>query len=1022
AGWTMSGDLDGLAPPPNAPALAAVDITAFCAETPHGPRLTADFAFPTGLLGQEDVRELADRWRTALEGLARHAATPDAGGLTPSDVPLVRVRQRDLEIWEERYPNVADVWPLTSLQSGLLFQSQLDGAEFDAYQVQLVFHLTGQVDPARMRAAGQALLDRYDSLRTAFVTTAAGEPVQVLLDRVELPWQAMDWSGLPEPEQDKRLRELRNRDRATPFDPASPPLLRLTLVQRAADHHELVMTVHHIVYDGWSSSLVLNSLLHLYTTFGDPAGLNRVRPYRGFLDWLSQQDKEGAAQAWRTELGGLDEPTLVAPRNQQQEAGGHRRTPVDLDRDTARRLSRRATELGITLNSLVQGAWALLVANHTGRQDVVFGATVSGRPPQVAGMDEMVGLFINTLPVRVRTTAGQSAAELLADLQERQAALMDHHHLGLAEIHRAVELPVLFDSVVVFESYPADGDDLGETLSAAGITITGMDWEAAVHYPLALFATADPDLQLMLGHRDHAFDAETVQRLAHRLTRILGDIAADPATLVSGIDPVAPAERELILNGFNDTAADGPRGTLAALFEERAARLPDTAAVLCGDTTFTYRELDERANRLARVLAARGVGQESPVGLALPRSPEYIVAVLAIAKANGVYLPLDPAYPAERIAFMLRDADPALVVTDTQTSAALPESPCPLLVIDDTPTAQELAVTPPQPLHAGADGHADQLSYIVYTSGSTGRPKAVGISHRALAALLADRSYDESRLERVLMHHTQAFDTFTYELWAGLLRGGAVVILPSGRLDPPGLTRMITEQGVTGLIMPAGQFMAFADETPEAFRGAREVWTVGDVVTPAALERVLRACPDLTIVNGYGPTETTAATTMHLITAPDHLGDTVPIGRPMDNTRLYVLDAALRPAPVGVVGDLYVAGERLARGYLDRYSLTAERFVACPFGGPGERMYRTGDLAAWTPQGQLLFRGRVDNQVKVRGFRIELGEVETVLADHPQVTQAVVTTRDQPGIGRHLVAYVTGTEGERPDPDTLRTF
>ncbi|MCX4904323.1 non-ribosomal peptide synthetase [Streptomyces sp. NBC_00878] len=1022
AGWTMSGDLDDLAPEPSAPALAAVDITAFSAETARGPRLTADFAFPTGLLTREEVQELADLWRAALEGLARHATAPGAGGLTPSDVPLVRVRQRDLEVWEERYPDVADVWPLTSLQSGLLFQSQLDGAEFDAYQVQLVFHLTGRVDPERMRAAGQALLDRYDSLRTAFVATAAGEPVQVLLKRVELPWRAMDWSGLSEREQEEKLRDLRDRDRATPFDPAAPPLLRLTLVRRAAEHHELVMTVHHIVYDGWSSPLVLDSLLRLYATSGDAGRLNRVRPYRDFLDWLSQQDTEGAAQAWRTELDGLDEPTLVAPRSQQQAGGGHRRTPVELDRDTARRLSRRAAELGVTLNSLVQGAWALLIASQTGRQDVVFGATVSGRPPQVAGMDEMVGLFINTLPVRVRTTAGQSVAELLVDLQERQAALTDHHHLGLAEIHRAVDLSALFDSVVVFESYPAGGDSLDATLGAAGIAITGMDWEAAVHYPLALFATADPDLQLMLGYRDHAFDAGTVQRLAHRLTRILGDIAADPGTPVSGIDPVAPAERELVLTGFNDTASEVPAATVAELFERRAARRPDADAVLCGDTTLTYRELGERANRLARVLAAHGVGQESPVGLALPRSPEYIVAVLAIAKAGGVYLPLDPAYPAERIAFMLSDANPVLLVTDTRTSGALPETDCPLLVVDGPRAAREIAAAPVEPLGAGSAGHPDQLCYVVYTSGSTGRPKAVGISHRSLAVLSADRGYDESRLERVLMHHTQAFDTFTYELWAALLRGGAVVILPSGRLDPSGLTRMIAEQGVTGLIMPAGQFMAFADEAPEAFRGAREVWTVGDVVTPAALERVLRACADLTIVNGYGPTETTAATTMHVITGTDGLGGAVPIGRPMDNTRLYVLDAALRPAPVGVVGELYVAGERLARGYLDRYGTTAERFVACPFGGPGERMYRTGDLAAWTPEGRLLFRGRVDNQVKVRGFRIELGEVEAVLADHPQVAQAVVITRDQPGIGRHLVAYVTPTEGERPDPDTLRSF
>ncbi|MFD8546328.1 amino acid adenylation domain-containing protein [Streptomyces sp. NPDC059649] len=1021
-GWTIAHGLDDLAPEPTAPALAVLDVTAYATETPQGPRLSADIAFPTGVLTRQEARQFADLWRTALEALARHARTPQAGGLTPSDVPLAQVRQRDLEEWEQRHPGVTDVWPLTSMQSGLLFQSQLAGAESDAYQVQLVFHLDGPVEPERMRAAGQALLDRYDSLRTAFVATSDGDPVQLLLQRVELPWQTLDVSELPDQEQAAHLRELLAADQATRFDPSAPPMLRLALVKRAADRHALVLTVHHIVYDGWSAPLVLQDLLSLYATAGDAASLERIPPYRDFLDWLARQDREAAARAWQAELDGVNEPTLVAPQARQDADGSHRRTPVDLPEDTARRLSQRAAELGITLNTLVQGAWALLLAAQTGRQDVVFGATVSGRPPQVAGVEAMVGLFINTLPVRVSPQPQQSTAELLRDLQERQAALMDHHHLGLAEIHRATQLATLFDSVVVFESYPADDDGLEKTLGAAGITITAMDWEAAVHYPLALFATADPDLQLILGYRDDAFDAQTVQRLAARLTRILEDLAEDPAAAVGRIDVVTPAERRQLLTGFNTTAAEAAQENVADLFEQRAARHPQAVAVMCGDTTLTYRDLDERANRLAHVLAASGVGPESLVGLALPRSPEHIIAVLAIAKAGGVYLPIDAAYPAERIAFMLGDANPVVLVTDRRTSAELPHSTCPHLVIDAEDTARQIAAAPAQPSGAAARGHADQLCYVMYTSGSTGRPKAVGISHRALAVLTADRSLHDSRIERVLMHNTQAFDTFTYELWVPLLRGCAIVVLPSGRLDPSGLADVITTQGVTGLIMTAGQFMAIADEAPGAFDGAREVWTVGDVVTPAAVARVRRACAGLTVVNGYGPTETTAATSVHIVTGADEPGDVVPIGRPMDNTRLYVLDAALRPVPVGVYGELYVAGERLARGYLGRHGLTAERFVPCPFGSPGERMYRTGDTAAWTPQGRLLFRGRVDNQVKVRGFRIELGEVETVLAGHPRVGQAVVVARDHRGTGKRLVAYLTSAPGATLDVDELRSF
>ncbi|WP_171064063.1 non-ribosomal peptide synthetase [Actinomadura soli] len=1032
AGWTIAADLDDLAPEPTTPALAALDITAYAVESPQGPRLTAGIAFPTGLFTREEVREFADLWRTALEGLARHAARPGAGGLTPSDVPLVQVRQRDLEVWEEQYRGVADVWPLTSMQSGLLFQSRLADDDFDAYQVQLVFHLTGRADPERMRAAGQALLDRYDSLRTAFVATADGEQVQVLLERVELPWQALDWSDLTEAEQDAALRDLRARDQAERFDLTAPPMLRLALVKRAAERHELLLTVHHIVYDGWSSPLVLHDLLRLYGTGGDAGSLGRTYPYRDFLDWLSRQDHEAPARAWTAELAGVDEPTLAAPQARQETTGGgHRRIEVDLDQDTARTLSRRAAELGITLNTLVQGAWGMLLASHTGRQDVVFGATVSGRPPEVEGVDEMVGLFINTLPVRVNPAPGQTLAGLLRDLQERQAALMDHHHFGLAEIHRATGLGTLFDTVVVFESYPADEDGLHETQSAAGLTITGMDWKASVHYPLGLFAVDEPELGLVLGYQEHAIDSGTAHRLAGRLARILRHIAADPGLRVSQVDVVDPAERERMLTAFNDFVTDAPEATLGELFGRHAARHPGEVAVISGDTTLTYGDLDARANRLARVLAARGVGQESLVGLAMARSVQHIIAVLAIAKAGGTYLPVDPDHPAERIAFMLGDADPTVLVTDEKTSAGLPESGCPHLVVDEPDTAREIAAASAEPPAAATAGHVDQLAYVMYTSGSTGRPKGVGISHRCMAVLTADRLVvrmaercvaETGHGERILMHGTQAFDTFTYELWRPLLSGGAIVVLPPGRLDSAALKRMIADHGVTGLAMPAGLFMAVADETPEAFGAASEVWTVGDVVTPAAVERVLRACPGLSVVNGYGPTETTAATTMHVMADAADARDVVPIGHPMDNTRMYVLDAALRPVPVGVPGELYVAGERLARGYLGRYGLTAERFVACPFGGPGERMYRTGDVVNWTDEGLLVFHGRADDQVKIRGFRIETGEVEAALAAHPGVAQAVVVARDHRSAGKRLIAYLTPAAGEEPDADELRVF
>ncbi len=1019
-GWTISADVDELAAEPTTPALAALDITAYTVDAPQGPRLSAGIAYPTGLFTRAEVQEFADLWRAALDGLARHTMAPAAGGLTPSDVPLVRVRQRDLDMWEERYPGVTDVWPLTSMQSGLLFESQLAGADFDAYQVRLTFHLTGHVEPDRMRAAGQAVVDRYDSLRTAFVATSAGDQVQVLLERVELPWEVLDWSVLSETDQEAALQEFLAADQSTHFDLAAPPMLRLTLIKRAAERHELVLTVHHIVYDGWSGGLVLADLLRFYTTHGDAAQFGRARPYREFLDWLSRQDRAEAARAWAAELAGVDEPTLVAPQLRRQTTGRSVPVPIDLDQDTARLLTQRAAELGLTLNTLVQGAWAMLLAGQTGRQDVVFGATVSGRPPQVAGVDEMVGLFINTLPVRVVMTPGQTIADLLLELQERQAALMDHHHFALAEVHQATGAGTLFDSVVVFESYPADVDEINAMQRRSGIAIAGIEGTASVHYPLALLAEADPDLRLTLGYHDHALDAGTAHRLAERLRRILRHVADDPRMPADLVDVLAPAEREQLLTGFNSFATDFPEGAIAELFEQRASRIPEAVAVEFGTGTLTYRELDEQANRLARVLVARGVVQESVVGLALRRTPEHVVAAVAVMKAGGTYLPIDSDFPAERLTYILADAGPAVLVTNETIAAELPEGSCPLLVIDEPGCAHEIATASAEPLAATKAVRPDQLAYVMYTSGSTGRPKGVAITQQAVVILAADRVFDEKH-ERVLMHNTQAFDTSTYELWVPLLHGGTIVISPPGRLDPAGLALQIAEHGVTGLAMTAGLFMAFADEMPEAFTGARQVWTAGDVVSPSTVERVLSACPGLSVVNGYGPTETTAATSYYAMTDTVRLGELVPIGHPMDNTRLYVLDTALRPVPVGVSGELYTGGDRLARGYLGRNDLTAERFVACPFGGPGERMYRTGDVVSWTEDGLLQFHGRADNQVKIRGYRVEPGEVEAVLATHPGVAQAVVVARDGTA-GKRLVAYVTSADDTAPTVGELHAF
>ncbi len=982
-GWTqVPGTAELVAEPdPDMPALSSLDLNALVTETADGPRLDARFSFPAGVLSRAEVEELAGRWTSSLEALARHAADPDAGGLTPSDVPLVSVRQGELEDWEKRYPGLTDVWPLTALQSGLLFHAMLADAAFDAYHMQLVYHLAGRVDPDRMRAAGAALLDRYPNLRAGFVTDASGDHVQVVPGRVELPWRHLDLAGRDEGELERFLLEDRNAH----FDLASPPLLRLSLVTLGPERAELVFTAHHVLFDGWSVPLLMQDLLRLYGSAGDAAALPRVRSYRDFLAWLARQDQEASARAWAAELDGVDEPTLLASgRDAGSDSGDIGQVDVPLPAYVAHTLSRRAAELGVTLNTLVQGTWAVLLGQLTGRDDVVFGATVSGRPPAVAGIDAMVGLFINTLPVRVRCRPGEPLARLLTELQDRQAALLDHHHHSLTEIHQATELNVLFDTVVVFESFPIDHVGLSEANDAAGVTITGLTPFSGTHYPLTVTADADPTLRLALQYQHHVFDHETVQAIAARFRRVLEQFAANPGLRVDDVDILAPAERDQVVAGWNATDHDVPARTLHGAFEHQVRRTPDRPALIFEGETLHYAEFNARANRLAHWLIAHGAGPERIVALRVPRSFDLLVAIYAVLKAGAAYLPIEADLPPDRVAAMVADAEPVLVL------AELPD-------VSDQPAANP--DVPVSPANA---------AYVIYTSGSTGQPKGVVVSHRSITNRIAwgHGVYGMGADGRMLLKTPIGFDVSVPELFWPLQVGAALVIArPDGHRDPGYLARLIQEHQVTDVDFVPSMLTAFLAEPAAAgCTSLRRVEAAGEALMADLAGRFAEVLPGCELHNVYGPTEAAVEVTAWRY-RPEPGAVAVPIGAPVWNTQVYVLDSALRPVPPGVRGELYLAGVQLARGYLNRPGLTAERFVASPF-APGERLYRTGDLVTWRPDGAIVYLGRVDFQVKVRGFRIEPGEIEAALVTHPGVAQAVAVTReDQPG-DRRLVAYV----------------
>ncbi|MER6197105.1 amino acid adenylation domain-containing protein [Streptomyces sp. NPDC001586] len=1026
---------------PRMPASAALDINATVSDQPAGPVLNAAFSAPEGVLTPAEVRELADLWCAALEGLARHAAEPGAGGLTPSDLPLVTASQHDIDGWERRFPGLTDVWPTTPLQSGLLFHSIFEDSSFDAYQVQYALHLSGRVDAGRLRAAGQSLLERHSGLRTAFVHNAYGDLVQLVLDSVTLPWQELDLSGLGEAERTEAFERFLAEDLTTHFDQIAPPMLRLTLIRTGEETYELVLTAHHVLFDGWSVPLLMQDLLTFYGSAGQATGLEPARDYRDFLAWLSRQDPEESARVWREELSGLGEPTLLAPvvtapaapsAPAGQSAGSGqsgesaesaediamRQAEVPLPVEASRELFRRASDLGVTLNTVVQGAWAILLAQLTGRRDVVFASTVAGRPAALPGADTTVGMFLNTLPVRVRCAPADTLAELLTALQGRQAALMDHHHFGLSEIQQAAGMDVLFDTIIGFESFPMDRAGIVEASRAAGISITGIRSFTASHYPVTVLAFIEPDrLRLAVQYQRTVLDPAVAESIAARFAAILRQLAEDTGRRVGTVDVLEPAERDRLLNGLGAgpraagtgtcTDADADGATVPELFERQAAATPEAVAVVSGARSLTYRELDERANRLANGLIARGAGPETPVALALPRSADLVVALLGVLKSGAAVLPLDPRHPGDRLARVLADARPLLVLTDPDTAAAAADLAVPTAHLGELESGDGACV-PAAPVR-----RPDALAHLSYACGSSGGPTGVETTHRNLAervpGLLA-RLGSAAGGPRLLVGASGDAEPPVPEILAALC-GGAGVELPT---DP----RSLTGHGL--LATTPSAFADLLDEVAEDIHADTIVFA-GEPLPAALARRAAESAPGARLVNLHGHPETGPATAFSPPDGEEPPGTAaVPAGTPLAGVRAYVLGAGLTPVPHGAVGELYLAGGAPARGYRGHTGLTAERFVADPHGPAGSRMFRTGDLVRWNGDDRLEFLGRGDTEAAVRGTRIAPAEVEAVLTGHPGVARAAVVVREGHGPGgtAQSVGYLVPAEpyGAEPGP------
>jgi amino acid adenylation domain-containing protein len=908
---------------------------------------------------------------------------------------------------------IADVLPLSPAQEGLLFHSLRDPERPDPYLVRARFRVAPGLTASAVRAGVTALLERHPQLRACFRHEKVDQPVQVIPTAVKVPWAQRDLTGRTPEEVEAELGRLMAEDRDRRFDLGRPPLVRAAFVRhdRGAD---LLLTFHHILLDGWSLPILAHDLKRL--TGGE--ALPPAVPFKQYLVWLKAQDRARAEAAWREALTGLTRPALLAPTGGPDDTDA---LDIELTSELTAAITRRATEAGVTVNTVTQTAWALVLARMTGAEDLVFGAVVSGRPHDLPGVERMVGLFINTLPVRIRlypgsgSGSGETVDELLARVQDEQLRLAPYHHVRLAEVQRAAGAGELFDTVLAFENFPRTESD------GPSPPLELVETRDATHYPVTVAVVAGERMLLRVSCR-RGISAAAV---GARLVRAFEALTTADDTAADRLDVLPGEERRRLLALAKGPVRPTPEpATVTDRFATQATRAPEAPAIESDGEVLTYADLDTASDQLAARLREAGVRPGETVALPLDRSASMVVAQLAVLKAEACCLPLDPTAPAERLAVLTEASGTRVALTATPVH--LPDSVRPLNIagygqhppggrgcVEHAATAAwaRPATDNPQP----PDGeprhpprrtltHPESPAYVMYTSGSTGGAKPTVTPHRAVTALTTDTRFTTTTVHhRVLLHSPHTFDAATYETWVPLLNGGTVVIAPPGPVTPDLLKRLLPDARVTALWLTAELLRTIAETAPQVLAPLREVWAGGDVLAPEAVRRIREHCPHVHVVNGYGPTETTVFATTHRVT-----DDTtpVPIGRPLDNTRTYVLDRFLRPVPEGTVGELYIAGTGLAHGYLNRPAETAERFVADPYGPPGTRMYRTGDLARWTATGVLEFAGRADDQVKVRGFRIEPGEVEAALADCPGVVRAVVGAAADPAGGKRLVAHL----------------
>jgi amino acid adenylation domain-containing protein len=922
--------------------------------------------------------------------------------------------------------NIEDIYELSPMQLGMLYDSVTTG-DSGMYLIQLEYDLQGPFAADSFEQAWQTVVDRHAILRTSLHWEQLEKPLQVVHREARLAFERHDWSALDPDDLAEHMARFLEADRRRGMDFHRPPLMRFAVFRTGEDCHRLVWIFHHVLMEGWSASMLLEQALAEYRSRvgGTAAVVESVRPYRDYIAWLQQQDPGEAETYWRGELQDFSKPLHLgidrSPQGMVHEPVlSHGGQLLTLRADTTQALNRLARSQQLTMNTMVQGIWSLLLSRYGGTDDVVFGAMVSGRSVALPGIESIAGLFVNSLPVRVRVPPEAPLLSWLRQHQQRQARQRQFEYCALVDIKQHSELPPglpLFESLLVFENWFGD---LTVQDWAPGLRVRSVEGHhGGPGYPLTAIVTPGPELTLGLSYATERFDDDAIERMLVHFETAALSIAENPDQRVGEVALLPEDERRRILISWNESNAPEPAAQVHRRFEEQALRAGDVTAVLSENGTLTYAELNAQANQLARRLRQLGIGIGDRVGLCVERGPSMIVGLLGILKCGGAYVPLDPQLPKMRLRYLIEDSGSGAVLTQTGLLGLIPEEG-PRTICLDADWA-DIAALPDDDLDLEIPRQA--IAYVIYTSGSSGRPKGVPIPHAAIANYVehAIGEFAIERHDRVLQFSSISFDAAGEEIYPALAQGATLALRSEDMLHSvPAFLQRCRDWQLSVVDFPASYWHVLADaivtDELELPSSLRLVILGVERIRPDLLEAWQRRFPERPqIVNTYGPTEATIVATSAVLrprVEPGSQSAEVPIGRPVRNMQAFVLDRHLRPVPPGVPGELYLAGAGLAPGYWRRPGLTAERFVPHPFAQEsGSRLYRTGDLARQRTDGSLEFVGRTDHQIKFRGYRIELGEIEAVLSEHAAVRDCAVLLREDAPGRQTLVAYVASREG-----------